>query len=54
MLRCHIVFEYFDILTVSLVEVGLRKKKIHIKRGILQQILVYYHKDHFYILFTLM
>lgn len=27
MLRCHIVFEYFDILTVSLVEVGLRKKK---------------------------
>lgn len=40
--ECYVAILFLNIfgnLTVSLVEVGLRKK-IHIKRGILQQILV--------------
>lgn len=57
MFECNVAILFLnisDILNVSLADVGLRIE-IPNRRGILQQsTLFYYHKDHFYILFTLM
>ena len=54
MLCCHIVFEYFGNFNRELGGGWSKRKKITLKGEFCRKYLFYYHKDHFYILFTLM